>query len=71
MDELGDLKPEEALPSNDEAFHYLEEGLRWFEAQDECDPQRLLCLKSVRDLAATKRRTVFKQTLITTFFTKV
>ncbi|KFD50250.1 hypothetical protein M514_08878 [Trichuris suis] len=31
MDELGDLKPEQALPSNNEAFHYLEEALRWFE----------------------------------------
>uniref|UniRef100_A0A5S6Q9J3 Uncharacterized protein n=1 Tax=Trichuris muris TaxID=70415 RepID=A0A5S6Q9J3_TRIMR len=65
MDELVDLKQEQGHPSNSEAFHHPEEGLRWFEAQTDCDPQRLLCLKRICDLAATKRRTVIKQTSIT------
>uniref|UniRef100_A0A5S6PZL9 Uncharacterized protein n=1 Tax=Trichuris muris TaxID=70415 RepID=A0A5S6PZL9_TRIMR len=58
------------IPSNNDAFLYLEEALKWFEGQEECDPHRLLCLKSIRDVAAKKRLTVHRQTRMTDFLKK-
>ncbi|KFD56672.1 hypothetical protein M514_02348 [Trichuris suis] len=56
-----------AVPTHNEAFVQLEAALLWFEDQEECDERRLLCLKSIRDLAASKRKSVLKQTLITDY----
>ncbi|KFD63862.1 hypothetical protein M514_24010 [Trichuris suis] len=50
------------IPSNNAALQYLEQALRWYEAQGECDRHRLFCLKSVRSLAAQKCQTAQKQT---------
>ncbi|KFD50665.1 hypothetical protein M513_08472 [Trichuris suis] len=55
-------------PSHDTASRCLEIALEWFECQEECDPAKLLCLKNIRDLAATKRTTTLRQTSITDFF---
>ncbi|KFD62041.1 hypothetical protein M514_25760 [Trichuris suis] len=72
-DKQGDEKESEqtAFPSHCEAFGYLEGALKWYERQDECDPRRLLCLKNIRDLAAAKRRTALKQTLMTGFLQRI
>ncbi|KFD56728.1 hypothetical protein M514_02405 [Trichuris suis] len=59
----------EALcPSREIAFQCLEVTLRWLKRQEDCDSNRMSCLKSVYDLAANKRGTVLKQTSITDFF---
>uniref|UniRef100_A0A5S6QLG0 DDE-1 domain-containing protein n=1 Tax=Trichuris muris TaxID=70415 RepID=A0A5S6QLG0_TRIMR len=53
------------VTAHSEAFAHLDAALLWFEEQEECDGRRLLCLKSIRDLAASKRQNLLKQTLIT------
>ncbi|KFD46648.1 hypothetical protein M513_12503 [Trichuris suis] len=55
-------KERPAAPSDSEAFRCAEVLMKWYEGQEESVPQRLLCLKSVRDLAASKRRSVHRQT---------
>ncbi|KFD52799.1 hypothetical protein M513_06290, partial [Trichuris suis] len=59
-----------AFPSHSEAFRYLQGALGWYERQEECDLRQLLCLQNIRDLAAAKRRTSLKQTLMTDFLKK-
>ncbi|KFD64435.1 hypothetical protein M514_23459 [Trichuris suis] len=58
------------IPWNNAAFQYLEQALRWYEAQEECDRHVPLCLKSVRDLRAQKREITQKQTRIAEFLKK-
>uniref|UniRef100_A0A5S6Q4C0 Uncharacterized protein n=1 Tax=Trichuris muris TaxID=70415 RepID=A0A5S6Q4C0_TRIMR len=58
------------IPSNNAALQHLEEAMRWYEAQEECDRRSLICLKSIRDLAAQKRKIIQKQTRITEFLEK-
>ncbi|KFD51857.1 hypothetical protein M514_20862 [Trichuris suis] len=58
---------ENVCPSHEEAYQCLEVALQWFKMQ-ECDLKRMLCLKSIRDLAANKRTTALKQTSVTVFF---
>ncbi|KFD63005.1 hypothetical protein M514_24772 [Trichuris suis] len=67
--QYGDDEEEErpAAPSDNEAFRCAEVLMKWYERQEESAPQRLLCLKSIRDLAASKRRSVYRQTLLTDF----
>ncbi|KFD45659.1 hypothetical protein M513_13462 [Trichuris suis] len=55
------------VPTNSEAFAHLDGALLLFEEQEECDGRRLLGLKSIRDLAARKRQSLLKQTLITDY----
>ncbi|KFD56326.1 hypothetical protein M513_02781 [Trichuris suis] len=59
---------ENVCPLHEKIYQCLEVALQWFEMQEECDSKRMLCLKSIRDLAANKRRTAIKQTSITDFF---
>ncbi|KFD45664.1 hypothetical protein M514_13458 [Trichuris suis] len=65
--QYGDDEEEErpAAPSDSEAFRCAEVLMKWYEGQEESAPQRLLCLKSIPDLAASKRRSVYRQTLLT------
>ncbi|KFD45574.1 hypothetical protein M513_13552 [Trichuris suis] len=53
------------VPTHSEAFAQLDAALLWFEEQEECDGRRLLCLKRIPDLAASKCQSLLKQTLIT------
>ncbi|KFD51888.1 hypothetical protein M514_07217 [Trichuris suis] len=55
------------VPTHSEAFAHLDDALLWFEEQEECDGRRLLCLESIRDLAASKRQSLLKQALITDY----
>ena len=55
-------------PTHSEAFKCLDIAMKWFESQEECNSGQLMCLKSIRDLAASKRKTSFKQQSITDFF---
>ncbi|KFD63800.1 hypothetical protein M514_02781 [Trichuris suis] len=59
---------ENVCPLHEKIYQCLEVVVQWFEMQEECDSKRMLCLKSIRDLAANKRRTAIKQTSITDFF---
>ncbi|KFD61052.1 hypothetical protein M514_08435 [Trichuris suis] len=65
--QYGDDQKEErpAAPSDSEAFQFAEVLMKWYEGQEESVPQRLLCLKSIRDLAASKRRSVYRQAFLT------
>ncbi|KFD61581.1 hypothetical protein M514_26269 [Trichuris suis] len=65
--QYGDDEEEErpAAPSDSEAFQFAEVLMKWYEGQKESVPRRLLCLKSIRDLAASKRRSVYRQALLT------
>ncbi|KFD46001.1 hypothetical protein M514_13118, partial [Trichuris suis] len=62
--------PSTTIPSNNAAFQYREQGLRWYEAQEECDRHVLICLKSVRVIRAQKREISQKQTRIAEFLKK-
>ncbi|KFD62047.1 hypothetical protein M514_25766 [Trichuris suis] len=67
--QYGDDEEEErpVASSDSEAFRCAEVLMQWYEGQEESAPKRLLCLKSIRDLAASKRRSVYRQTLLTDF----
>uniref|UniRef100_A0A5S6QKD5 DDE-1 domain-containing protein n=1 Tax=Trichuris muris TaxID=70415 RepID=A0A5S6QKD5_TRIMR len=58
------------IPSNNAALQHIEQALRWYEAQEECDRHRLFCLKCVSDLAAQKCEITLKQMRITEFLDK-
>ncbi|GFS50836.1 uncharacterized protein TNCV_4847491 [Trichonephila clavipes] len=47
--------------SNADAFFALETAMEWYEQQSECYPTQLLLFKTIRDLAAKKRRCAMVQ----------
>jgi len=57
-------------PTHSEAFQCLDVAMKWFESQKECNSSQLMCLKSIRDLAASKRTANFKQKSIIEFLNK-
>ncbi|XP_023228602.1 jerky protein homolog-like [Centruroides sculpturatus] len=57
-------------PTHSEAFQCLDVAMKWFESQEECNSGQLICLKSIRDLAASKRIASFKQKSIIEFLNK-
>ncbi|KFD46563.1 hypothetical protein M514_12542 [Trichuris suis] len=69
MDEDFDTQEAQvACPSHEKAFRCLEVALEWLEWQEECDPVKLLNLKSILEVAAKKRTASLKQTTITEYF---
>ena len=57
-------------PTNSEAFQCLDVAMKWFECQEECNSRQLMYLKSIRDLAASKRSATLKQKSIIEFLIK-
>ena len=57
-------------PTHSEAFQCLDVAMKWFECQEECNSRQLMYLKSIRDLAASKRSATLKQKSIIEFLIK-
>lgn len=54
--------------SHSDAYNSLEIALAWYEQQEERDPVKYNMLKQLRDKAAIKRQSSYKQKKLTEFF---
>ena len=64
-----DISIIEPVISNKDAVEMLDKCLSWLQSQPEATPYNTSFLLSLKELAANKRFSAFKQTTLTSYFT--